>query len=261
MENLRNKRVVHELPGMREARVERREYFSPDPGKPLTLDLYFPKDHAGALRPAVVTVLGYADAAGPTPFGCQFREMGMYVSWAQLFAASGMVGVLYESSNPAKDAGRVLEFLSRDGESLGIDPKRIGVWSVSGNVPVALSVLMDANVRCGALAYGFTLDLDGSSDVAKAATQFYFANPVAGRTVEDLPKDTALFLARAGQEQFAGLNDSMDRFVSAALRCNLPITVMNHPTGPHGFDYADDSARSKEIIAAILAFLRTHLVV
>ena len=207
----------------------------------------------------MVIVLGYADAGVPLFFGCQFREMGMYVSWAQLFAASGIAGVLYETSNPAEDAKSVLERLCENASDLAIDPQRIGVWSASGNVPTALAVLMEGKARCGALCYGFTLDLDGSAAVASGAVQYHFANPVAGRRVEDFPKPTPLFIARAGQDQFPGVKESIDVFVAAALRCNLPLTVMNHPTGPHGFDFADDSAASRQMIRAILAFFKENL--
>jgi hypothetical protein len=34
---------------------------------------------------------------------------------------------------------------------------------------------------------------------------------------------------------------------------------MNHPTGRHGFDILDDDARSREIIARTLDFLKARL--
>ena len=251
-------RVVYELPGMREAIVRRIQYRH-EP-RSLTMDVYLPQQPRERPMPAVVVVLGYADVGAPLVFGCQFREMGMYVAWAQLFAASGMAGVLYETSNPAEDVNAVLACLRDDSTELGIDANRIGLWSGSGNVPTALSVLMDGRVRCGALCYGFMLDLDGSTAVATAAGQYYFANPVAGKRIEDFPKNAPLFIAKAGQDQFAGVKESIDAFVAAALRFNLPLTVMNHPEGPHGFDFGDDSKASRSVIRAILAFFRDNLV-
>jgi hypothetical protein len=60
---------------------------------------------------------------------------------------------------------------------------------------------MDGKVRCGVLCYGFMLDLDGATGVADAAARYRFANPAAERRVEDLPAQTALFIARAGRDQ------------------------------------------------------------
>lgn len=245
--------VVYRIPGMEAVTVQRGVAYS----GALTLDLYYPPDRGSKPLPAVVIVLGYRDVGVPTMFGCQFREMGMTISWAQLFAASGMVGVVYETRNPASDAQAVLSYLHENGAVLGIDENRIAVWSSSGNVPVALSVLMDGKARCGVLCYGTMLDLDGATAVAQAAAQYHFANPCAGRRAEDIPTETPLFIARAGRDQFG--NDSLDAFVAAALRANLPLTLMNHATGPHAFDLLEDSDASRDVVAAILAFLRTKL--
>ncbi len=240
--------VVYSIQGMDAVTVSRGVHYA----NGLTMDLYYPPDPA-PLLPAVVMVLGYPDVGVAPRLGCQFREMAMSVSWGQLFAASGMVGVLYETRSPVTDVEALLAALCENGPALGIDAARIGIWSASGNVPVALSVLMDGKVRCGALCYGFMLN------AAEAAGQFHFANPVAGRRVEDLPSNTALFIARAGQDQFAGVNESIDAFVPAALQCNLPLTLVNHPSGPHAFDLMDDSEASRDVIRSILAFLRANL--
>ena len=97
------------------------------------------------------------------------------------------------------------------------------------------------------------------TSVADAARQMGFVNACAGKSVEDLPREMPLFIARAGQDQMPGLNDALDRFMIKALTCNLPVTFVNHPRGPHAFDLLDDSEGSREIIKRILAFLRFHL--
>jgi len=68
-----------------------------------------------------------------------------------------------------------------------------------------------------------------------------------------------IFIARAGKDQFAGVNAALDRFVDRALAANLPITLVNHATAPHAFDLFDDSDGTREIIGQMLAFLRFHL--
>jgi hypothetical protein len=43
------------------------------------------------------------------------------------------------------------------------------------------------------------------------------------------------------------------------MAANAPVTVINHPTGEHGFDNQNDDDRSREIIQSALAFMTTHL--
>jgi hypothetical protein len=66
-------------------------------------------------------------------------------------------------------------------------------------------------------------------------------------------------VARAGQDAIPGMNDSIDRFVTAAIAANASLTFMNHPLGEHGFDNQNDDERSREIIRSAIAFMQTHL--
>jgi acetyl esterase/lipase len=63
---------------------------------------------------------------------------------------------------------------------------------------------------------------------------------------------------RAGQDHPA-LNQGLDAFVQAALAANIPLDLLNHPRGQHGFDILDDDERSREIIIRTIAFVKTHL--
>jgi hypothetical protein len=47
--------------------------------------------------------------------------------------------------------------------------------------------------------------------------------------------------------------------VATALAENAPITVVNHPSGEHGFDNQNDDERSREIILGALEFMKAHL--
>ena len=119
--------------------------------------------------------------------------------------------------------------------------------------------LKEMALKCAVLCYGYTLDSDGSTGVADAARHWGFVTPCAGTSVEDLPRDIPLFVARAGQDQMPGLNETLDRFLTRALACNLPVTFVNHSTAPHAFDLFHDSETSREIVRRILAFLQFHL--
>jgi hypothetical protein len=256
------KRVVYTIAGMNDVVVRKDVTYRTADAGALTLDLYRPSDVAvGARLPAVLIVEGYSDVGFARIFGCPFKETGMVVSLAQLIAASGMAAIAYTNRQPAADLDALLVHIGDQAEELGVEGERIGLWAGSGNVPVALSALMSTRhtLRCAALFYGYMLDLDGATGVADAAGIFRFANPAAGRSMDDLPRDVALFVVRAGQEQFAGLNDSIDRFVAKALGDNRPITLINHATGVHSFDLLQDGEASREILRQALSFLRSQL--
>ena len=228
-----------------------------------TMDVYSPSDPpSGARLPAVLIVAGYPDPGFERTLGCASKEMGSTVSWARLIAASGMVAVAYANREPVADGHAVLAHLRGNADTLGIDASRIGLWACSGNVPLALSLLMQDQadpVACAALLYGYTLDLGGSTLVADAARIWGFANPEADRLVADIPQNTPLFVARAGRDECPGLNQTLDRFATEALARNLPVTVVNYPDAPHAFDLILDSPTTRETIRQVLAFLRFYL--
>ena len=199
-------------------------------GDGLSMDVYDPESDC-----AVVIVAGYAG---------DFREMASAISKARLIAGSGLTAITYANRDPVADLRTLLQRLSA---------KKVGLWAGSGNVPVALSAVMDQRVQCAALCYGYTFD------AAEAAKKFGFVDACTGKSVDDLPDDVPLFIARAGRDEMPGLNAALDRFVAHALARNLPITMVNHANGPHAFDLFDDSDTSHEILRQILAFLRFHL--
>lgn len=257
------KRVVCHVPGMEAVRIQRDvEYRKHDAGA-LTMDIYGPPDaRIDAPLPAVVVVAGYPDSGVERFLGCRFKEMESSISWAQLMATSGLMAITYTNREPASDLSALLRYVRENAPALGVDRHRIGLWASSGNVPLALSLLMrDAgeDLMCAALCYGFMLDLDGSTSVADAAAKFGFVNPSAGKSVADLRQDRPLFIARAGRDDMPGLNDALDRFVVHALARNLPVTLVNHHTAPHAFDLLDDNEISRAIIRQVLAFLRRCL--
>ena len=259
------KRVVYEVPGLDTISVLKNvEYAATEHGS-LKMDVYSPPDaEDGGRRPAVVFVTGYSDPGAEEMLGRKLKEWRALVSWAQLVASSGMVGITYENQDPVADAQAVLRYIRQNAASLRVDEERIGVWASSGNVPNALGALIreeNRELRCAVLCYGFTFDEEGSTGVVDAAAQWGFANPCVGKSVDDLPPDLPLFVARAGRDECAGLNDAMDRFVADALARNLPVTIVNHAAGPHAFDLFDDSETTRQIIRSALSFLRFHLAV
>lgn len=256
------KPVVYRIEGMEAAAIWRNIVYQTNGGD-LTLDAYYPSDfRSGERRPAVILVVGYSDVGAQAKAGCKFKEMESLISWSRLIAACGLIAITYSNREPAEDFAAVSRYVRENAEALGVDATRLGLWASSGNSPLALSALMQDSakpIQCAAFFYPFLLDLDGSALVANASKTFKFVNPCAGQSVDDLPSGVPLFLARAGRDEFPGLNGTIDRFVCEGLEKNLPLTVVNHPTGPHAFDLLQDSAFSRSVVQQALKFLQSHL--
>lgn len=260
-------RIAYPTPGHEHLTVVRDVPYGDGSTGPLAFDVYLPA--VGEPRqpsPVVVFVNGYSDVGMRSILGCAAKEMASWVSWAELLALSGIAVVTGTVTRPFEDASALLDTVRRQGPSLGLDVHRLGLWACSGHVPNALALLVDdkyqthaPRIRCAALLYGYTLDLEGSTAVADAAATFRFANPAAGRGLDDLPADIGLCIVRAGLDQTPGLNGALDAFVAEALVRNLPITLVNHPQGPHAFDMLRDHDDTRRVIGQVLAFLRGQL--
>lgn len=262
-EPISKKAVVYRVPGMEDVKVLRDvEYLKDDAGS-LVMDIYYPPGMKSAERtPAVIIVAGYPDTGFEARVGCKFKEMGSSVSWGQLMAASGLIAITYTNREPAADILALLGHVRRSAARLGIDENRIGLWASSGNVPLALSVLMrqdDDYLKCAALCYGIMLDMDGTTHAADAARMWGFSNPCAGISVFDMPKGLPLLIVRAGLDEMPHLNETIEAFMTGALTCNLPVTFINHATAPHAFDLFHDSETTRQTIRQILSFMQLHL--
>jgi acetyl esterase/lipase len=253
--------VVYSVPGVEAVTVRRDVPYRTTESGSLCFDVYYPPGAAESPLPAVLFIHGYSDAVTPNVFGRTFKEMGHPVSWAQLIAASGIIAILYSNRQPVADLEAILQHLRDHATSLGIDGSRLGVFATSGHVPLALSLLVQAErraVRCAVLVSGYMLDLNGFTSVADMQKSYGFANPCAGRSMDDVRRDVPMIVVRAGRDQF-GVNESLDSFIGGALRRNLPLRLVNHAGAPHAFDLFDDSDATREIIREIIRFMRFHL--
>jgi len=86
-----SKRIVYHVDGMRNVRVKR-DVYKRDAGAELAINVYAPASLSGGARlPAVVFVHG-----GPIPADFQPpTQWGVFVSYGELAAASGLVGVTF----------------------------------------------------------------------------------------------------------------------------------------------------------------------
>jgi dienelactone hydrolase len=236
--------------------VQRDLHVQGSDGNPIAVDLYRPRGVSPV--PAVVIVVGYPGGISPLAF----KDLPFVRDWAVWFATSGVAAITYTNRAPADDLAALMKQIGDLGGSWGIDGRRVGLFAQSGNVPVGLGALLSDRhfeLRCAAFMYGFMLDAGGSTAVADAANTFGFANPSAATTIDDLDPAVPILIVRAGRDQFAGLNRSIDDFVTDALARNRPISVVNLPDAPHGFDMADNSQTSRFAVGQVLSFTRDQL--
>jgi acetyl esterase/lipase len=270
--------VVYTVPGMSEAVVRSGVVFDNSSATPLALDAYLPRDlRKGERRPAIVFISG----------GERVRNWRWFITWGQLAAAHGLVGIVPDKRYPRgfdgtragfEDTEKLLAFLQTQGDTLGVDPQRICLWSFSAggrltsvglqpgksNAPAgtrqAGMPALPESVRCLVSFYG-VLDMSGElSSVSNEADRDSLLkrySPV--QALESLAasggKSPPVFIARAGKDS-AFINNGIDRFTTAALRLNVPITVVNYTDGDHGFDGYNDTSQSRAIIAAALRFVQ-----
>ena len=263
-EQLIRMEVVYRVPGMADV-VPRREvpYAAPG-GETLTMDIYPPPGvPAGSRRPAVLMIHG-----GPIP-RVGAKNMGVFTSYGRLLAASGFVAVTFNHRflgaerllDAASDVRSAAAYAVENAKDLGIDPERIAVWAFSGGGPLLSLAFTGALPPVRALvAFYAALDLrekpPGGSLALTDENRRDFSP--AHHVMALAGKVPPLLVARAGLDM-PFLNAGIDRFVQAALAANACVDVLNHPTGRHGFDILDDDARSREIIARTLEFLRVRL--
>ena len=179
----------------------------------------------------IVMVSGYPDEGFKRHTGFAFAEMPHTLQWAERFRAAGLTPVTYSPADPVADLHALLDTI---GEPFLL-------FATSGNVPAALSALHRA--KAAAFLYGYMLGAD------EAAKQFRFANPLAGKTFDDLPWNVPVFIGRAGKDQMPGINATIDAYVAEGLRRNQPLTVVNDPEAMHAVD-------SQTFIEQAVAFLR-----
>jgi len=273
--------VVYSVPGMSQAVVRSGVVFDNSSATPLALDAYLPRGlRKGERRPAIVFISG----------GERVRHWRWFISWGQLAAAHGMVGIVPDKRYPrgfdgmrvgVEDTEKLLAFLQTQGDTLSVDPQRICLWTFSaggrltsvglqpdktdgpngpGGPRQAGMPALPGSVRCLVSFYG-VLDMSGelSSVSNEADREMLLRRYSPVQALESLVasggKSPPVFIARAGKD-VPLINNGIDRFTSAALRLNVPITVVNYADGDHGFDGFNDTSQSRAIIAAALRFVQ-----
>jgi acetyl esterase/lipase len=255
-------RIVLSVPGMDAVSARRDLVYKAAEGRPLHMDVYSPPGLARS-RPAVILVHG-----GPIP-KVGAKNMGVFVSYGELLAASGFVAVAFDHrflapgrlADAGGDVADLVAHVRTTAPSLGLDPDRIALWAFSGGGPFLAAPLRERPAWLRAVAaYYAVLDLQqpppgADSGIGDQMRESFSAIRGLGEDARGAPP---LLVARAGLDD-PWLNGGIDRFVQAAMTRGASLDLLNHPEGRHGFDILDDEARSTQIIRRTLEFLKDHL--
>lgn len=258
--------VVYRVDGMDKVKVIADLDYAKSGSEFRKMDVYQPPNLAKTDKlPAVIFIHGGASERF-TP-----KDWGIYTSWGRIIAASGMIGVTFTHrlgfpqtvlEEGMSDVNAAINYVRANADALNVDKDRICLIAFSAGGPMLSGALREKPeyVRCIVAYYAF-MDIR-QSEVHKRSETAETVKKFSNITYLDAPdagKIPPLFIARAGRDEVPTMNDSIDRFINAAISKNLAITIMNHPTGSHAFDNTNDDERSREIIKSSIAFMKSHL--
>jgi dienelactone hydrolase len=199
---------------------------------------------AAADGPLMMDVHRPAKAAGPLPaliffnqsVGEQRRAFTHYRRWAETAASQGVVAIVPDlhQVSAAADFATLLTHLGERAPEYGIDRDAIAVYGASGNAFAALPLLQDPK-----------------QTAVKALVVYYGMGEI-----KEWRLDLPVLVVRAGLDRPA-LNTIIDTAVAQAAAQNAPVTLLNHPTGHHGFEGIDDGAVTHAVIEQTIAFVKT----
>jgi dienelactone hydrolase len=193
----------------------------------LAMDVYRPTGNASERHPVLIM--------WNRGMGAEQRSVSFVTGWAQAAAARGVTTIIPDlrpDSEPA-DFTRVVRYAVSHGAELGVDPERVAVYAASGNVSTAFPVLEDP-----------------ATAGVRAAVIYYGAAPI-----EHFRLDLPVLYVRAGLDR-PPVNAAITQLASLAASQNAPVTLLNHPTGYHGFEVRNDDDASRDIIERTIDFVK-----
>jgi hypothetical protein len=252
--------IVYEIAGQNDVIVKKDFIYHND----LKLDIYYPPRFGFQTKlPAVIIVLGYTDEAGKKLVGSEFRSYAYFTSWSRVIAASGLAAIIYQSTDPEKDIIALLNYIDSNSDKILIDQDRLAAFSVSAHTPTMISTSLGntpTNFKCAAALYGFFLTND-----FKYLPQIDSISQYRGFKTPRLPdpvnwrEDLAILIIRAGKDNVPFINQSLSTFYEDAMIQNLPVTLINYPTGLHGFDVYNNNETTRQIIKNTIDFWKYNL--
>jgi len=231
--------VVYTLPGMDEVQVQKDLVYKEDGRTWHKLDVYSPANvPSKPLNPAVILVHGGAKASS------NMKNTRPFVSWGQLFAASGTSAITFNWDYPQEvQIVELIDYVRKNTGPLNVDKDRLCLFAFSGGVEFAVPAVLKGApeyVRCIVAYYG---------NLKRAQAQL---------EEERATKLVPMLIVKAAQDEFIPA-DSIDRFVEMAQARGAEVQLLTHSKGGHAFDLRNDDDQSREIIKRTLEFVKEYL--
>jgi hypothetical protein len=231
------------------------------PDLQLEADVYCP----ATLQPGQYGLTVIMIHGGPVPKNADPKGWRIFRDYAALLAGLGVITVVFNHRlhGPAEyftahgDVVALLEHVRANADDYHVDRDRLVLWAFAGGGPLLTAALDPPQQQiCGLIAYYCSLEFpapakSGAQTVSREILERL--SPVA--QLRRHGSRAAMLLARAGRDAPA-VNRGQAHFMDVALSCDVPIELLNHPTGEHAFDVRNDDARSREIIGRTLEFIR-----
>lgn len=263
------------LPEVTAVEVERNLVYKEVEGRKLRMDVYRPADRPSSTRlPAVVFIHG-----GPVPEERQgsggIKATGGYTSYSRFMAASGLAAVTFNFRFPSvsmapeatRDVSDALGYIRKHARELSLDADRLCLFAISGGGVFVSPLLRDPPWWLQCVVFSNTVMDPPVFEVLSEALgphlsgvpdQFEASHDAIGALAASDGSLPRIVVARAG-EDYAALNEALDRFIARALEVNAPLDVMNHSEAPHGWEHQADGPRTREMIRRIRQIVRTAL--
>lgn len=265
-EQIRHRRIVHHIPGMDDVHIQRNIPYKQADGVELNLDIYRPAQGTeSTCLPGVLIV-----PSGPLKLFERYppKEWENVISWARLFAASGLGSVTINhrffsahhlplASHDVHDAAN---FVHAHAPKFSLDPSRMCLLAFWGGGLLINFALREHPefLKCLVL-YSPLLDIREMKRYQKVLPDDVMDTYSPVKCVSGINQLTLpIFLARAKLDS-QHLTASMDTFLAHATLRGVPLEVMYHETGRHAFEIRDDNARSHAIIERTIAFVKEHM--
>ena len=192
----------------------------------LRMDVYRPSGAAGRRLPALVFFNRAFGANRSGPF---------YSAWARAAASRGIIAILPDlrGGSEAADFQALIAHLTATAAEIGADRDAIAVYAASGNVSAAFPILEDSK-QTG----------------VHAAIIYYGTAPIT-----EFRRDLPVLYVRAGLDR-PDVNRGITELASLAVSQNAPVTLLNHPSGYHGFEMFNNDDATRDVMEQTIAFVR-----
>lgn len=225
--------VQHRVPGMEDVTIREDVAFRTVGDRALRADFFYPAGHSDAEPAPAVIFFNGGDGSRRN------KETAHFVSWAQLAAASGMVGVTFDSrpGEAVADFDALMNFMQRNAGQLGVDADRVAIWSCATGVPAAVRAAMGdrPGVR------GFVAYYGGVE-----------SETVLGR------RDVPMLVVMAGRDSDQNREETVNLGASA-LVTNAPLVFLNYPEGEAGFEIRNPGPKTARLVQRTLDFFEECL--